>query len=123
MIQPVGGGGSGGGGPTPPHASCSVTYHVDSSWSGGFNATVTLKDTGSAPLANWVLTWTEPSGIQVVNGWNATVSQSGTTVTAKAPTWSPTIVAGGSAAIGLTANGTSAHPTGFAFNGTSCGAG
>ncbi|HTI21999.1 MAG TPA: cellulase family glycosylhydrolase [Kutzneria sp.] len=122
LIPPVGGGGGGGGGPTPPPASCAVTYHVDSSWNGGFNATVTLKDTGSAPLTNWTLTWTEPAGVQLLNGWNATVSQSGSTVTAKAPTWSPTLAAGASASIGFQANGSSSgQPTGYAVDGTTCG--
>jgi endoglucanase len=122
LIPPVGGGGGGGGGPTPPPASCTVAYHVDSSWSGGFNATVTLKDTGSAPLANWSLTWTVPSGTQLVNGWNATVTQSGSTVTAKAPSWAPDLAAGASASIGFQANGSSSgQPTAYAVDGTTCG--
>ena len=122
LIPPVGGGGGGGGGPTPPPASCTVAYHVDSSWSGGFNATVTLKDTGSAPLANWSLTWTVPSGTQLVNGWNATVTQSGSIVTAKAPSWAPDLAAGASASIGFQANGSSSgQPTGYAVDGTTCG--
>ncbi|EWM10437.1 cellulase family glycosylhydrolase [Kutzneria sp. 744] len=119
LIPPVGGGG--GSTPPPPPASCTVAYHVDSSWSTGFNATVTLKDTGSSPLTNWSLAWTEPGGVQIVNGWNATVSQSGPTVTAKAPAWAPTLAAGASASIGFQANGSSsAQPTGYAVDGTTC---
>ena len=119
LIPPTGGGGTT---TPPPVVSCAVTYHVDSSWNGGFNATVTLKDTGSSPLADWTLTWTAPSGTQLVNGWNATVSQSGVTVTARAPTWAPTLAAGASASIGLQANGSSAaQPTGYAVNGSTCG--
>jgi endoglucanase len=99
-----------------------VTYHVDSSWNSGFNATVTLKDTGSSPLTNWSLTWTEPGGVQIVNGWNATVSQNGATVTAKAPTWAPTLAAGASASIGFQAGGSSSgQPTGYTVDGTTCG--
>ena len=120
LIPPTGGGTTTP--PPPPVVSCAVTYHVDSSWNGGFNSTVTLKDTGSSPLANWTLTWTAPGGTQLVNGWNATVSQSGPTVTAKAPTWAPTLAAGASASIGFQANGSSAAPpTGYAVNGTACG--
>jgi endoglucanase len=119
LIPPTGGGGTPP--PPPPPAACAVTYRVDSSWPTGFNATVTLKDTGTAALANWVLTWTAPAGVQLGNGWNATVSQSGQTVTAVAPSWAPTLAAGASWAIGLTSGGPSAAlPTGYRVGSTAC---
>jgi endoglucanase len=60
--------------------------------------------------------------VQILNGWNATVSQSGSTVTAKAPSWAPTLNAGASVSIGFQANGSSSgQPTGYAVDGTVCG--
>jgi endoglucanase len=119
LIPPVGG--SGGTTPPPPSLSCAVTYTVDSSWAGGFNATVTLKDTGTGPLSNWSLGWTEPAGVSVVNGWNATLTQSGAAVTAAAPSWATTIAAGASWSIGFTGSGPStAAPTAFHVGTTTC---
>jgi endoglucanase len=121
LIPPTGGGG---GPPPPPPAGCSTAYHVDSSWPTGFNATVTLRDTGAAAINNWVLTWTEPPGLQVQNGWNATVSQAGQIVTAAAPAWAPNLAPGASWGIGMTVSGPSGSvPTNFHVGSTTCTAG
>jgi hypothetical protein len=37
--------------------SCSVTYTDTNDWGSGFTAGVTIKDTGSAPISNWVLNY------------------------------------------------------------------
>jgi len=109
-------------GPGPgPSGSCSATYHVDNAWQGGFTGSVTLKNTGSSPLNDWTLTWTAPSGTQITSGWNATVTQSGQQVTAKAPTWAPTLAPGASTSIGFQANGnSSATPSTFAVGQSAC---
>jgi endoglucanase len=119
LIPPVAG--SGGGGPPPPTISCSVAYKVDNSWQGGFQASVTLTDTGTGPLSNWTLGWTEPAGVTGINGWNATVSQTGASVSATAPSHATVISPGGSWTIGFTANGpSSALPTAFHVGTTTC---
>ena len=108
-------------GPGPSAASCAVTYHVDNAWAGGYTASVTLKNTGSAALTNWALGWTMPSGTQVTNGWNATFSQSGQQVTAQAPSWAPTLAAVASTSLGLQASGNSAStPSRFSIGQTAC---
>ena len=85
---------------------------------------MTLKDTGAASIDNWVLTWTAPAGVQVANGWNATVSQAGQTVTAVAPAWAPNLAPGASWGVGMTANGSSgAAPTNFHVGSAACTAG
>ncbi|MCO1595966.1 cellulose binding domain-containing protein [Micromonospora sp. RHAY321] len=48
--------------------------------------------------------------------WNATVTQSGTTVTAAAPS----LPAGASVTVGFTANGTATPPTAPKLNPTAC---
>ncbi|MBB5871657.1 endoglucanase [Allocatelliglobosispora scoriae] len=101
--------------------SCQVTYKVDSAWGGGFNATVTVKNTGTTAINNWTLTFTAPSGVTLVNGWNATWTASGTAFTAKAPTWSPNLAAGAIATPAFTGGGSSSPiPTGFKLNGVAC---
>ncbi|MEV0271625.1 cellulase family glycosylhydrolase [Hamadaea sp. NPDC050747] len=109
------------GGPTGGTGSCSVTYKVDSSWPQGFNATVTVKNTGTSTVNNWVATLTLPSGVSLVNGWNATVTASGQTLTAAAPTWAPNLAAGASASFNFQANGPSSPaPSGYKLNGVAC---
>lgn len=108
-------------GPTGGSGACRVAYRVDNSWSGGFNASVTVTNTGGAVAANWSLSWTAAPGQGLVNGWNATVSQSGGTVTAKAPAWASTLAAGASWTVGYQGSGAaSPTPTGYALNGAAC---
>jgi cellulose 1,4-beta-cellobiosidase len=85
--------------------SCDVSYSVASSWDSGFVADVQLSNNGEAPLTDWTLSWTAPSGVQVTNGWGATVEQQGNTVTATAPSWASTLSAGSSTTIGFQATG------------------
>ena len=66
------------------------------------------------------MTWTWPSGVTLGSGWNATVTQSGTTVTAAAPTYSPSLAAGASVTIGFTANGTASAPASVKLDGATC---
>jgi endoglucanase len=121
LIPPVGGGGPGD--PPPPPGACTAGYHLDSSWNGGFQASVKITNTGSQAVSNWAATWVVPSGVQLVNGWNADVSQQGQTITAKAPAWAPGLSSGASVTVGFVANGpVSPGASGFRLNGTNCAA-
>ncbi len=111
---------AGGSGPPPAPVSCSAGYHLDNAWQGGFTATVTLRNSGTEPLSGWVLGWTMPAGTQISGGWNATVTQTGRQVSAKAPSWAPDLAAGASASIGFQATGPAGTPTGFAVGATAC---
>ena len=108
---------------TPPagNGACTATVSVDSSWSGGYQATVTVRNTGSSAVSPWRASWTMPSGSTISQGWNATVSQSGSTVTAAAPGWSQSLAPGASATVGFISSGSSSPPpSGFALNGSAC---
>jgi endoglucanase len=137
LIPPVGGGSTGGptsgsptGGPTggqttspPPTGTirCTIEYTVDNSWPDGFQASVRITNSGTTAANNWRSTWTVPSGVLLTNGWNATVTQSGTTFTAVAPSWAPSLAAGASTTVGFTATGPSTPPaSAFTLNGTAC---
>src|SRR4051794_11411218 len=61
---------------------CSVNYAVSSQWQGGFGASVSLTNLGDA-LNGWTLTWSFGAGQTVTQAWNASVTQSGSAVTAK----------------------------------------
>jgi endo-1,4-beta-xylanase len=113
----VGGGGGGGGG------TCQVTYTKSSEWAGGFTASVTISDTGTAPINGWRLTFTFPGDQKITNAWNGTATQSGESVTATNASYNATIAAGGSTSLGFQGTWTAsdAAPTSFAVNGTTCG--
>ena len=109
----------------PPGGSCSVNYVVDQ-WGTGFTANVTITNNSSTAVSGYTLTWSFTNGQQVSSGWNATFSQSGTTVSASNPAsqWNGTIAAnGGTAAFGFqgTHTGSNPKPTNFALNGQTCG--
>jgi endoglucanase len=128
MEFPLSGGG--GGTPTstppptttpPPPASCSVTYSVTNSWQGGFQATVTVKDTGTTPINNWTLAWTFGGDQQISNMWGATDTQTGQQVKVSGASYQASIAAGGTASVGFTANATNdPTPTAFTVNGATC---
>ncbi|MCK1823341.1 cellulase family glycosylhydrolase [Streptomyces sp. XM83C] len=109
----------------PPAAAatgCKVDYTVANEWQGGFQAGVKITNLGD-PLDGWTLEWTWPdAGQKVAQGWNATWSQSGSTVTATNADWNRTLGAGGTADLGFTGtfSGANPAPTGFTLNGVAC---
>jgi endoglucanase len=101
---------------------CKVDYAVTNQWSGGFQAGVRVTNLGD-PVSGWTLKWTWPDGGQkVVQGWNATWSQSGSTVSTANVDWNHTLATGGTADMGFTGSftGTNPKPTAFTLNGVVC---
>jgi cellulase/cellobiase CelA1 len=106
----------------PPGSSCTVAYSVTNSWSGGLQAQVTLTNTGTSAINGWILQWTFQGDEQISNLWNASFTQSGAQVTARAASFNGTVAPGTSVTIGFTANATNAAaPTTFTVNGSACG--
>jgi len=92
------------GGSNPTPAACTATYSVVNSWSGGFQAQVVVKDTGSSPKNGWKLAWNFPGNQQITSLWNGVYTQSGQAVTVTNQSYNGTIPAGGSLTVGFTAN-------------------
>jgi cellulase/cellobiase CelA1 len=99
-----------------------VKYAVTGSWPGGYQAAVTLTNTGSAAISGWTLRWTMPSGHTVASLWGGTVSSSGANVTVANPDWNRTIAAGANVQIGFigSGDGATSTPSSFTVNGSSC---
>jgi endoglucanase len=96
--------------------SCSVTYAIQSSWTGGFTATVTLSNTGSTTFGGWTVNWTYPGDEQITNLWDAYYTQTGETVSAHDPfDTGVTVTPGTSVSFGMQGTYTSsdAVPTSF----------
>ncbi|MEU7561525.1 cellulose binding domain-containing protein [Streptomyces eurythermus] len=94
-----------GGGTDPgpvPTGACTVSYKITNQWADGFQADVTLANTGSSAWNGWSLTWSFADGQKITQMWNAGYTQSGATVTARNVSWNGTVAAGSSVAFGLT---------------------
>ncbi|MFY1670573.1 cellulose-binding domain-containing protein [Plantactinospora sp. WMMB334] len=100
---------------------CGVTYTVGSQWQGGFTATVTLTNVGD-PISSWTMTWSYAGGQRVTQAWNATVSQSGSEVSARNASYNGSVATGASVSFGFNGswNGSNPAPTSFTVNGTAC---
>ncbi|MET7981752.1 cellulase family glycosylhydrolase [Streptomyces sp. NPDC005281] len=88
--------GSGGG-----STGCTATYKVSSDWGSGFNADITLTNTGATTSKSWQVTWDWPGSQTVSSMWNATYSQVGKTVTARNADHNGAIAAGASTGFGF----------------------
>lgn len=103
--------------------ACHVTYSIVNSWPGGFQAAITIQNTGSTAWSSWDLTWTFANGQTIFGLWNGAASESGSNVTVENLSYNGTIPAGGSySGVGFTGswNTTNAVPASFAINGSTC---
>ncbi|GAA5194674.1 hypothetical protein GCM10023322_59630 [Rugosimonospora acidiphila] len=101
---------------------CRVDYAVTNQWQGGFGASVTITNLGDA-INGWTLTWSYSAGQAVTQAWNATVTQSGSAVTARDAGYNAAIATGAGASFGFNGswnNATNPVPATFTLNGTPC---
>jgi endoglucanase len=103
---PLAGGGTP---PPPPPASCSASYSLVNTWSGGFQAQVTLTNTGTAPLSSWTLTWTFGGDQKIASLWNGTYTQSGEQVTVTNESYNGPVAPGGTVTVGFTGTDTNSN--------------
>ncbi|WP_338775860.1 cellulase family glycosylhydrolase [Streptomyces sp. DG1A-41] len=103
-------------------AACGVGYRVTSSWPGGFQGEITLRNTGTSAINGWTLRWTFPDSQRITNLWGGTATQSGSEVSVAAASYTATIPAAGSVTLGFTASRATANPspTAFTLNGATC---
>jgi cellulase/cellobiase CelA1 len=92
-----------------------------SDWGGhpGFTATVTVTNPGGTSITGWTVGFSYTAGQDVDEpGWNATVAQNGSAVTAVNAAWNGTLAPGQSTSFGFnglaTAIGNNPPPTGLA---------
>ncbi|GFJ88257.1 rhamnogalacturonan lyase [Phytohabitans rumicis] len=103
-------------------AGCRVDYAISSQWAGGFGANVSITNLGD-PINGWTLTWAYTAGQTVTQAWNATVTQSGSQVTATNVSYNGAIATNASVAFGFNGswnNSTNPVPASFTLNGTVC---
>jgi len=100
---------------------CQATYTVASQWTGGFTANVALTNLGD-PVTSWTLRWSFGAGQTITQAWNATATQSGSTVTATNASWNGSLATGASTSFGFNATWNSSNPvpSSFTLNGVTC---
>lgn len=100
-------GGGGGGG-------CAATITVQSQWSNGYVVQpVRVTNTGATSISGWTVTFTLPAGHTITGSWNATLTISGQTVTARGVGHNSALAPGGVGEWGFQAsraNGNTALP-------------
>jgi endoglucanase len=87
---------------------CSATYKTLTSWAGGFQAEVTVRNTGTAAGNAWTVNWTFPAGTSVGSLWNGVAGTPAVTVRNAAHNGA--LAAGASTTFGFVGNGSATTP-------------
>ncbi|MFD3515962.1 cellulase family glycosylhydrolase [Streptomyces sp. NPDC058657] len=105
----------------PAAGGCAVDYRLED-WGTGFNAQVTLHNTGTRAIEGWRLDFAFPGGQTVTSAWNARATQQGRQVQVTHEPWTRTIPAGGTVGFGIAADSTGGNgvPAAFTLNGRTC---
>jgi chitodextrinase len=89
---------------------CSATFHIDNQWNGGFTATITVTNSGSAATHGWTVNWAWPGSQSITSMWNATPTVSGQNVSAVNMPYNAAVPSGQSTSFGFQAGGAAATP-------------
>lgn len=103
--------------------ACHVTYNNVNQWNTGFQAAITIQNTGTTGITSWTLKWTFPGNQQILDLWTGSYMQSGEAVTVKNLSYNGTVPADGSYdGLGFNANfsGNNALPASISVNGIAC---
>ncbi|WP_307864047.1 cellulose binding domain-containing protein [Actinacidiphila bryophytorum] len=72
---------------------------------------MTVKNTGSAAISGWTVSWTQPSGDTITSLWNAVQGSANGQTTAKNAAYNGQLGAGASTTFGYTASTGGSAPT------------
>ena len=94
-----------------PAAGCVARYSVTNAWPGGYQALVTVTNSGGNALDGWTVNWDLPAGQRIDNLWNGVLSQQGAAVTVMDSGYNAMVAANGSTTFGFIGVGGTARPT------------
>ncbi|KWV30198.1 glycosyl hydrolase family 95 catalytic domain-containing protein [Micromonospora rifamycinica] len=96
----------------PAPSGARATYAVTGSWSGGFQAEVTVT-AGATAIRGWTVSWSFANGQTISQIWGGSHTQSGANVTVRNVDYNGSLAAGASTTFGFigTVNGTNTAPT------------
>ncbi len=81
------------------------------SWPGGYQTTVTVTNTGTAPTTGWSVGFTLPGTQTLRSSWDARVTQTGQQVSATNLDYNATVTASGTTRWGVVVDGDGATPS------------
>ncbi|WBC16701.1 cellulase family glycosylhydrolase [Micromonospora sp. WMMA1998] len=102
VTTPAGGSGEGG---------CAATYQVTNAWQGGFQGEIQVKNTGTAQINSWTVTWTNPTGTTISSVWNGKLSTTGGKNTVSNEPYNGKVAAQASTSFGFTGTGAGSAPS------------
>ncbi|MDW5326825.1 glycoside hydrolase family 9 protein [Plantactinospora sp. KLBMP9567] len=110
--------------PSDPAGGCRIGW-TGNEWSTGFSGTITITNTGTDAVHGWTLEFALTPGQRITQAWSATVTQSGTAVTATNLGYNGALPPGASTSFGFngTSTGSNPRPTPFTLNGAACATG
>ena len=88
-------------GPTPTDKVCTATYEVSEEWESGYQANITVKNSGTSGIRGWKIGWTLANGEKVTQSWGGTLTASGSAITIASLAWNGSLGAGATVKIGL----------------------
>ncbi|XWV25786.1 hypothetical protein QJ857_gp1302 [Tupanvirus soda lake] len=78
-----------------------ATYNLSSSWSTGYQISITVKNNTQNPTTGWTVTFQIPLNVKVSSSWNCVLTQNGQTITAKNAAHNAVIKPGSSTNFGV----------------------
>jgi beta-glucosidase len=106
----------------PAPAVCAVTYRLVNQWDVGFQADITIRNTGAGRIDGWRLVWSFGQGQRITQLWGGEATSGGGTVTVRNADWNGALAPGATATLGFTAShgGRNPVPAAFSLNGAPC---
>jgi hypothetical protein len=89
---------------------CAVEFDTSNNWNGGQVPAITLRNTGTAPINGWTVSWTESNDVTLSSSWNVTLAQSGRAFQATPVSYNQTVPANGSVNFGMQLGYSGAKP-------------
>ena len=91
--------------PTGQPGACTAGYRTVNSWPGGFQAEITVSNTGSTTTNGWKVSWTLASGQSVSQVWNGSLATNGGTATVTNVAYNGTLTPGSGTGFGMIVSG------------------
>jgi acetylxylan esterase len=100
--------------PAGQNGTCTASYRVVNSWTGGLQAEVGVTNKGTTTLSGWTVHMTLASGQTISSLWNGVNTGTSGAVTVRNASYNGTLAANAATTFGYVANGDSANtPTGI----------